>query len=365
MTTVLVVDDNPSNLFLLRDILAADGYQIILASDGQEALKLAQAQKPDLILLDILMPEMDGFEVCARLKALPTTQHIPIIFISALNDGESVAKGLQMGAAEYIYAPFQMLEVQARVRHQVRLLEQRRHIERQYEHLNILRNQFIQSATHDLKNPLHIIQSYAQLLDEHEDLAHSEEARRYVQRILASAQRMWDLVTDILDLAHLDNGMALSLQEASVNQILTRAIYEFELDATQRGVVLVSELLETDQIIQVDVKIFLRTLENLLSNALKYTPSQRQILLRAWVEDATLLISVSDEGMGIAPQELDRIFEPFYRVNQPEVHEVEGSGLGLSIVKRIVEQHGGSVSVESVIGRGTTFTLRLPIRAEG
>lgn len=358
----MVVDDNPTNLMPLRNILAAEGYQIILAFDGQQALQLAQAQKPDLILLDILMPEMDGFEVCQQLKDHPTTQHIPIIFISALGDKESIAKGFALGAADYIPVPFQVSEVMARVRHQAQLLEQRRQIEQHYENLNAVRNEFIQSAAHDLKNPLHTIQNYARLLNEHEDLAHSEEARRYVQRILLSTQRMWNLVTDMLDMAYLDKNETLYFQEASINQILMRVIYEFDQEASKRNVILVSELLDEDIITQVDAKAILRVLENLLSNALKYTPLGKQILLRAWTEDAALLVSVSDEGLGIAPQELSRIFEPFYRSSQREVQEVEGSGLGLSIVKRIVEQHGGSVSVESTIGRGTTFTVRLPIR---
>jgi len=364
MTTILIVDDQPDHLTMLRDILTSDGYDTLQATNGLQGLQLAQSQQPDLIVLDILMPEMDGFEVCEHLKRQADTQTIPIIFISALSDGASIARGLQLGATDYINIPFQPAELLARTRHHVRLLEQQRQMERHYQHLNTLRNQFIQSATHDLKNPLHIIQSYAQLLDEHEDIAHSEDARRYVQRILVSTQRMWDLVTDMLDLAHLENGMALSLQEASINQMLTRTIYEFELDAQKRGVVLVSEIMDEDRIIQVDVSAFLRVLENLLSNALKYTPTKGKILLRAWVQAQQLFISVSDDGMGIPSEELSRVFEPFYRVNQREVHEVEGSGLGLSIVKLIVEQHGGQVEVQSTMGYGTTFTLRLPLLAE-
>ncbi|MCS6836679.1 MAG: hybrid sensor histidine kinase/response regulator [Anaerolineae bacterium] len=364
MKTALIADDDPANLNLLRDILAADGYRAFLAVDGPQALQIAQAECPDLILLDILMPGMDGFEVCRRLKDHPLTLDIPVIFISALNDGESITRGFEVGAADYICVPFRVLEVLARVRHQTRLLEQRRQIERQHELVNALRRQFVRSATHDLKNPLYVIQSYAQLLEEDESVARSGEARYYVQRILSSAQRMRNLVTDMLDLARIEDGTALSIQEASVNQMLTRAIHEFDLDAANRGVVLLSELLVEDRIVQVDVDAMLRVLENLLSNALKYTPAHKQILLRAWVEDSWLHVSVSDKGVGIEPQELERIFEPFYRANQREIHEVEGSGLGLSIVKQIVEQHGGRVSVESAVGRGTTFTLHLPLRAE-
>lgn len=360
MRTILIVDDTMANLELLQDLLEREGYATQTALNGRVALKLIAQQKPDLILLDVMMPDLSGFEVCQLLQKNPDTQALPIVFISALSDTESIVKGFELGGADYITKPFRSAEVLARVRNQVSLIDQRESLAKSFQDLNKMRTQFIHNATHDLKNPLHIIQSYSQILAD--ALVKDAELSQYVQRILASSERMWALVRDMLDLGKLESGESLNLVEAPVNQFLQRCQYEFEMTAQQRGIELKVTPLEEDLILLLDISAMMRIFENLVSNAIKYTPSGGRVELRASRSASRLYIFVSDSGVGISSQDLPHIFEPFYRVNTRQIQEVEGTGLGLTIVKHLVAQHQGDIRVESNEGQGTLFTISLPIQ---
>jgi two-component system sensor histidine kinase/response regulator len=366
---ILAVDDTPSNLRALSDLLLAHGYGVRDARDGPTALEQLQTgELPDLILLDIYMPGMDGYEVCQHLKADPRTRDIPVIFISALSDTDNIVKGFEVGGADYIVKPFQFREVLARVASQLTLVQQRRQIEalraqdRQYfESLNRMKDQFIRMATHDLRNPLNVILGYASVINRLDVSAHDRSLRaQAVENIRQSVEKMRTLVTDLLDLAQFETSSYLSMTPRPLGDFLETSLGGLRVIAAQKNIELVFTPPPSHVLVHVDESYMARVIDNLVSNAIKYTPGGGRVTVRATWDENSATIEVSDTGLGIPEKDLPLIFDAFYRVRQGEYENIEGSGLGLSIVKTIVEQHGGKVKVESQPGQGSTFRVILP-----
>ncbi len=368
-TKILLVDDLPSNLQTLSDVLNAYGYTNVQARDGQTALNLVQTDPPDLILLDIYMPGMDGYEVCRRLKADERTKHIPVVFISALSDIESVVKGFEAGGADYIVKPFQFREVLARVVSQLTLVQQRRQIEalraqdrQHFESLHRMKDQFIRMATHDLRNPLNVILGYATMIERlntsDRDLPLRDQA---VENIRESVEKMRSLVSDLLDFAQFETGTYLTLVPVPLSHLLDKCLNSLHVVAIQKNIELVYTAPPEEVMINMDESYMARVIDNLGSNAIKYTPSGGRVEVRIELKDQQAYIQVTDTGLGIPEEDLPHIFDPFYRVRQAGHAQVEGSGLGLSIVKTVVEQHHGQVTVESAPGKGSTFRVTLPV----
>lgn len=365
---ILVVDDNQANLRLLTDVLSSRNYRVHEALNGPEALRIAQSALPDLVLLDISMPGMDGFEVCTRLKADVSTRDIPVIFISALSDIDDVVRGFEVGGVDYITKPFKFREVLARIASQLTLVRQRqeiealRHQDRQtFESLNRMKNEFIRMATHDLRNPLNVILGYRSVLqrltvaEEHGALM--DEA---LQAIDDNVEKMRKLVTDMLDLAQMETSWQFKPAPVSLAGLLEKAVGNFHLIAEQKGITLALAPPTGDTTVIVDASAITRVVDNLIVNALKYTPPGERIAVRAKLRGQHAIIQVGDTGIGIPPEDVPRVFDAFYRVKRPDVPDVEGTGLGLSIVKAIVERHGGHIDVRSKVGTGSVFSVILP-----
>ncbi len=365
---ILVVDDNQANLRLLTDVLSSRNYRVHEALNGPEALRIAQSALPDLVLLDISMPGMDGFEVCTRLKADVSTRDIPVIFISALSDIDDVVRGFEVGGVDYITKPFKFREVLARIASQLTLVRQRqeiealRHQDRQtFESLNRMKNEFIRMATHDLRNPLNVILGYRSVLQR---LTVAEEHRALMDEALQAiddnVEKMRKLVTDMLDLAQMETSWQFKPAPVSLAGLLEKAVGNFHLIAEQKGITLALAPPTGDTTVIVDASAITRVVDNLIVNALKYTPPGERIAVRAKLRGQHAIIQVGDTGIGIPPEDVPRVFDAFYRVKRPDVPDVEGTGLGLSIVKAIVERHGGHVDVRSKVGTGSVFSVILP-----
>ena len=365
---ILVVDDNQANLRLLTDVLSSRNYRVHEALNGPEALRIAQSALPDLVLLDISMPGMDGFEVCTRLKADVSTRDIPVIFISALSDIDDVVRGFEVGGVDYITKPFKFREVLARIASQLTLVRQRqeiealRHQDRQtFESLNRMKNEFIRMATHDLRNPLNVILGYRSVLQR---LTVAEEHRALMDEALQAiddnVEKMRKLVTDMLDLAQMETSWQFKPAPVSLTGLLEKAVGNFHLIAEQKGITLALAPPTGDTTVIVDASAITRVVDNLIVNALKYTPPGERIAVRAKLRGQHAIIQVGDTGIGIPPEDVPRVFDAFYRVKRPDVPDVEGTGLGLSIVKAIVERHGGHVDVRSKVGTGSVFSVILP-----
>jgi two-component system sensor histidine kinase/response regulator len=364
---ILVVDDNQINIDLLINMLARFGYETVAAENGVRALQVVEETPPDLILLDINMPKMDGYETCIRLKDNPATAEIPVIFISAMQDTSDVLRGFEVGGVDYIGKPFKYREVIARVNAHVALYKQKQHIQQmrekeqeQYALMDAMRSQFIGSATHDLKNPLFVIAGYTDMLESVPAIADDDNARRFIDAIKRGVDKMSHLVRDMLDLLQLETDINLHLEDVSLRDLLLDTLSDMQLRADTGQVTFNIELPDETISIRVDPYRMERVLDNLVSNAIKYTPEGGTVTVSSQVTDETICIIVEDTGLGIPEEALPTLFDPFERVKTGDHQDIEGTGLGLSIVKAIVEQHNGRIEVESDYGAGSTFRVILP-----
>ncbi len=357
---VLVVDDIDVNREMLARILKRQKCQVSQVADGLEALEILKTVTPDLILLDVSMPNMDGYEVCEQIKANPSTQHIPVIFISALNELEDKMRAFQVGGVDYITKPFKVEEVSARVNSQLTMAQQRQKIMQ----LNETQAQILQMVSHDLKNPLQIIIGYASmLLEPNPPIDYIQDI---AEQILNSANKMDQLVRQLLDLRHLESGTPLHIEPVSLSKVLLSVGMMNELALQQKGQNFTLDLPPDDLLmIEADALLIEQVFTNLLSNAIKYTPVGGEIAIRTSSDESSVTVIVEDNGLGIPPKALPRLFDRFYRVDTQEHRQAaSGTGLGLSIVRAIVENHHGDISVESELGKGSRFIVTLP-RTQG
>ena len=373
LANILAVDDTPQNLELLVSLLDKRGYKVRPEIDGKMALMSVQSTPPDLILLDINMPEMDGYEVCERLKADEATRDIPVIFVSALNEIIDKVKAFKVGGVDYVNKPFQIEEVVARIESQLMLYRQRQELERQreeiaalrekekqhFEEMNNLKDQFIRTVSHDLKTPIGVITAYVDILkmklgDVNEDIL------EHLNRIRHNATRMHTLVVELLDLARIESGGSLKLEPVEIIDFVQTCVDDFSFSAKEKDIALSFSPSETDYTLQLDSLRMSQVVNNILSNAIKYTPEGGLVDVDIQPNGNNVHVIIKDTGFGIPEEDLPHLFEKFFRVYSKEHREVEGTGLGLSIVKAIVEQHNGNIWAESEFGKGTTFFISVP-----
>jgi two-component system, sensor histidine kinase and response regulator len=366
--TILVVDDNEMNVELLSNMLERYHYRVMTCLNGQEAIKIVQTEKPEIILLDINMPQMSGYEVCRRIKSEPESSDIPVIFISALDDTENIVQGFDAGGVDYILKPFKFREVLARVDTQLTLYRQKRKIEellqrerQQFETMDGFRKQFIGSATHDLKNPLFVVSGYTDMLEMLPIIRENEQAKGFIRSIRRGVTKMNQLVRDMLDLLQLEAAGELNKSPRDFAQFLNEAVQDMRPRAEDKKLNFVVYPPDEAATIQIDVDRMGRVMDNLVSNAIKYTPERGSVEVIGKVGHTTVVIEIVDTGLGIPAESLPNIFQPFERVTSEEHMVQEGTGLGLTIVKTIVEQHEGKVEVESVHGKGSTFRVTIPM----
>jgi signal transduction histidine kinase len=380
--TLLIVDDIPENVSVLFRFLGTAGFKVLVAQNGEQALQMFEFARPDLILLDVMMPGMDGFEVCQTLKSQENTKEIPIIFMTALADTVDKVKGFSLGAADYITKPVQQEEVLARInahltvrKLQRQLSEQNRLLQDQAAELQ-QRNQeleaFSRTVAHDLKNPLNVVKGYLEmLLDDSPETAKNAESREILTLATQASDKMINIIDSLLLLAGVSRNTAVEIQPLQMSSLIAQVIEqrlvhllkEFQGDillqpcATATGSSSQSPG-ETWPIAQGYAPWLEEVWANYLSNGLKY--GGRPPLLKVGVtvqNDGKLRFWVCDNGPGLSPEAQAKLFTPFSRLH---TGSVEGHGLGLSIVQQIIEKLGGQAGVESRVGQGSTFYFTLP-----
>ncbi len=364
---ILIVDDTPENLEVLKRILSRNGFNVLTAADGETALTIAKEHQPQLILLDVMMPgAFNGFEVCELLKRNTDTGHIPVIFVTSLSDASNVVHGFDVGAVDYIVKPFNAGEVLARVNTHLTLLRQRHEIEHlreqdrlYYQKISEMKEEVMQMTSHDLKNPLNNVRVAVSLLRRHGRID-DDEGQDYLDILEASAQQMQTLIASILDLAKIETGQALNYQAVSLADFVQHQVMLFQLTAQQSAITLHYVPSSADVEVIMDADRIGQVLQNLLSNAIKYTGQGGTVTIRTQVITDWVQIDVEDNGQGIPMEALPHLFDKFYRVPN-NTDQIEGTGLGLSIAKSIMHQHGGSIHAESIVGTGSLFTVRLPL----
>lgn len=397
---ILIVDDNPNNLRLLSTTLAAQGYAVRKALNGQRAIASARAEPPDLILLDIKMPEMDGYEVCQHLKADEQTRAIPVIFISALDEVLDKVKAFSAGGVDYIAKPFQNEEVLARVRthltlhHLTQKLEQQveqrtaqlnhalhdlqqaqQQLERSFEEVlkakeiaenaNHSKSNFLANMSHELCTPLNAIVGFSELLQMMaKDSNLEEEWISNIQEIHNSGWHLYRLVNNILKISKLEAGQKeLRLDNCDVSQLVEEVVDRVRPLAEKKQNQLEVRYTNNPGIVRSDRAKIHDILFHILENACKFTVKGRIILTVARhdeIDPAEISFQVSDTGVGIAPEELSRIFQPFTQVDESSTREYGGAGLGLAIAQQLCQIMGGAIAVSSELGQGSTFSIRLP-----
>lgn len=341
---ILIVDDTPANVLLLVRMLTERGYKPRSVLSGKLALQAARAEPPDLILLDINMPDMNGYEVCEQLKADAALKEIPVIFISALSETIDKVRAFRAGGVDYVTKPFQFEEVYARVQTHLQL-----------HRLEKLRDDLTHMVVHDLRNPLSVIFGFLDIMD-HESSKLSARARAFLPLARFCAADLLNMISTILDVSKIGAGeMNLQRETCDLNALL-RAVLATTQPLGNRTVTLCVQ--EPAQTVTVDVGLIRRVIQNLLSNALRYTPAEGNVRVAVSASAREVRIAVTDAGPGIAAEDHQRIFEKFGQVGGHSNRV--GTGLGLTFCKLAVEAHGGRIGVESEEGKGSTFWLVLP-----
>jgi two-component system, sensor histidine kinase and response regulator len=361
-STVLIVDDDTMARDVIEGLLFREGYQLDFAESGQQALAYLEKQLPDLILLDVMMPEMDGFTLCERLKASEQWRHIPIILVTALGSKEDLARGFEAGADDFLHKPVEDVELRARVRAMLR-------IKRQYDELQEamrLREELAHLIVHDMRTPLSAIIGFSTLLQVKATL--SPEELEDVDKIHTQAQRLNSFLNDMLMVAKMETAGHFTLNKVSVdlNQLVEQVEQSQEIVARLKKITLISRLpLETRQV-WLDDNLFHRLLDNLISNALKFSPPESTVIvqLEYLAEEQDLAarpqfrLQVIDQGPGIPEEDRQRIFDKFEVValKQRNITQV---GLGLTFCKMAVEAHQGCIFVEANEPVGSIFTVEI------
>jgi signal transduction histidine kinase len=357
---VLIVDDEPDNRLLLRDVLSADGYEIAEAADGEGALAAVEEQLPDVVLLDVMMPGIDGNEVCRRLKADPSTEPVPVILVTAQRGREERLAGIAAGAADFLSKPVDLSDLRLRVRnavHTKRLFDQ---IQKEYQRvaeLEKVRDSLVHMIVHDMRSPVAAIQSALQLVELEAQGVLDDDLMECVTGATTSTKKLAAMINSMLDVSKLEAGeMPLERSTVDLNRIVGDAITtlgpesaRIRREQTQRATT------------SCDTGIICRVLVNLISNAHDYSPSGEPVTVSVGTRNGSGRVSITDRGPGIPDDQRARIFEKFAQVENRKKAGKASPGLGLAFCKLAVEAHEGTIGVDSADRQGSTFWFELPL----
>ncbi len=354
--TILLVDDLPENLKVLGNILLNSNYQIIAAISGAKAIELAICELPDLILLDIQMPEMDGFEVCHKLKENQKTKEIPVIFITARSEINDLLKGFESGGVDYITKPFQASELLARIKTHLELKKAR---EKMAE-LIATKDKFLTIIAHDLKNPFNSLLGISNILIEEINTLKKEEIQELATAIQNTAQKSYTLLTNLLQWAQANTGkFEFHPQKYDIVEIVKDVLDVIKSQAINKSISIVNNLNGSIDVI-LDKHMIESVLINLISNAIKFTKKGGLVKIDSGSDYKNIIISISDNGIGISAELAKTLFRIDTKHTSLGTENESGTGLGLLICKEFIERHRGKIWVESEEGKGSTFIFTLP-----
>ena len=357
---VLVVDDTIDNLRLISDLLAGHGYEVRAVTSGRQAVQAAEHDPPDLILLDVTMPEMDGFEVCRQLRSNERSKDIPVIFLTALNDTADKVRAFNSGGVDYVTKPFQFDEVLARVRTHISLRRAQLALADSYERLRDLqrfRDDLVHMIVHDMRSPLLALQIHLDMLKKAAP-ALADDSREDVDAAIRSARSLSRMADELLDVSRLEEGKMpikpavwdLSRMAHEVCSVLRPLDRERPIDLESAA----------DVKVTCDGDLVRRALENLVSNGITHTPAGSRLRVCVASEGGRVRVAVHDEGDGVPAEAREKIFEKFATVDGGHDRSSRSVGLGLAFCKLAIEAQGGTIGVDPGVPTGSTFWFELP-----
>jgi len=365
--TVLIVDDVDANVLLLKLMLTKAGYKTLTAYNGKDALHLISKTSPDLILLDIMMPVMDGHEVAERLKKMPDKKDIPVIFLSALNSPEDIVKGFKNGAADYVSKPFNKDELLIRVSHQLSLVSAKRMIEKQKDELEKIveaRDKLYSLIAHDLRAPVGSLRMVMNALSMSVDRDRLEED---MYEILIMGNRLAEdtfvLLDNLLKWTKSQTGRLKTVFQDNV-EIYSLIKGELEVAEVLAELKQISITMEgyTESRARVDQDMIKTVLRNLVNNAIKFSDRGSEVKVMIKEDDDRIIISVDDKGRGIKSSDQNKLFKTNIHISSYGTEKEEGSGLGLLLCKEFISRNNGNIWFKSTEGVGSTFSFDIPVQ---
>ena len=362
---VLIADDDRLNIRILGGILRSEGFVLGEAASGEQALEVYATFQPDLVLLDVTMPGIDGFETCRRLRTEYGSKCAPVIFITARSESDDVVEGLVAGAVDYLPKPFKPKEVLARIRshlHNRILSEQQKLLVEQLSKANQAKNRFLGMAAHDLRNPLASIRGIAEFLREGAVGPLTADQLELIETIHGASTSMLDMVNELLDVATIESGeLKLNRGPHDLAELVSKSVAMINREAGKKGTQVVIEQSAGTVIAQIDLAKMKQVVDNLLSNGVKYSPPGSTITAAVARDEAngTLSFAVRDQGPGIPENERDKLFKDFSRLSSQPTGGEKSTGLGLAICRKIVDAHQGTIVAENLPQGGCEFRVTL------
>lgn len=360
---ILVVDDIPKNIQVVANILKNEGYKINVATKGQTVFENIKVNRFDLILLDIMMPEMNGFEVCKRLKQDPEVSEIPIIFLTARSDIESITKGFELGGVDYITKPFNASELVARVKTHILVQEQKEELIRkniQLQELTATKEKIFTIIGHDLKGAFSGIIGLGKMLRDYFSEHTKEENEEYIEMLTQTAESGFGLLQNLLQWARSQTGtISFQREKISISDVLFETIKLFQLNIQKKDLKLKIESVEEFYLFA-DKNMIITVIRNLLSNAIKFTPQNGNIIVHILEKGELIEIRIVDSGVGVGKDKIKKLFNISSTFSTLGTEGEQGTGIGLILCHEFVEKNDGKIWVESELGVGSTFIFQLP-----
>jgi two-component system sensor histidine kinase/response regulator len=361
---ILIVDDVVSNVLLLKILLSNEKFQVCTANSGEACLEQTKVENPDLILLDVMMPGIDGFQTATKLKSAPETQNIPIIFLTALNNPSDLVHGFQVGGSDFLTKPFNKEELIVRVMHQIELVAAKRTIEKQNAELRATianRDKMYSVIAHDLRSPMASIRMVLNLVvNAVTPEAVGPELWELLDKANKESEEVHDLLDNLLKWTKSQTGrLSVVTQDLDLNDIIPGVVDIFEMIAMTKRIQL-KYIGMGSVVVRADNDMLKTVVRNFMSNAIKFSPEGSSVEIMVTTEGDFAKVSVHDHGVGIAPERIGSIFHKGETTYGTEGEE--GSGLGLQLCADFARKNGGDVMVESELGKGSTFSLTLPLK---